>query len=63
VNLDVGQHMDPANPLQTAYYREWVVEDAVPFTGCKRVTVTVRWPGENPTRDVTLVGITAQTGH
>ena len=63
LNLDPGAHYDPGNPIQTAYYRDWNVEDGVPIAGCKRITVNVRWPGESPTRSVTLVGITAQTGH
>jgi type IV pilus assembly protein PilV len=63
VNLDPGTHWDADNPLERAYYRDWSVEDQVPFTGCKRVTVNVRWPGEHPTRTVTLVGIKAQAGH
>jgi type IV pilus assembly protein PilV len=60
--IDAGLHADPENPIQEAYFRTWSVEDAVPFAGCKRITVAVNWPAEGQGNVVTLAAVTAQAG-
>lgn len=60
--IDPGVHADPANPIQAAYFRTWAVEDAVPFAGCKRITVAVNWPVQDGGNVVTLAAVTTETG-
>jgi prepilin-type N-terminal cleavage/methylation domain-containing protein len=40
-SITAGTHNDPANPRNGLYYTQWTVEDDVPITSCKRITINV----------------------
>ena len=52
--LSQGTHIDPLNPLNHIFSREWTVADDVPITGMKRVDVTVSFISKSPDSTVTL---------
>ena len=39
----------------------WNVEDNAPVSGCKRITITVRWPLATSTTRVRLVGVASSS--
>jgi len=43
-DLAAGTHVDPDNPVDGAYGRQWVVQDNNPVQDMKRVTVAVTFP-------------------
>lgn len=43
-DMDAGSHDDPGNPYTGQYYLRWTVEDDVPISRCKRITIVVNRP-------------------
>jgi prepilin-type N-terminal cleavage/methylation domain-containing protein len=53
-DLAAGTHVDPDNPLQIHYNRQWVVIDDSPMEDMKTVTVTVTYDGKSKDNSSTL---------
>jgi Tfp pilus assembly protein PilV len=60
-DLDAGVHNDVGNPFPGSYHVSWNVELNQPFTACKRLTVTVRWPLSGSSNLVRIVGVRPQS--
>ena len=54
-DLAAGVHVDPRNPIQPGFRRQWTVEDNTPISGMKRVTVRVSFQSTSPDSQVVLV--------
>lgn len=61
-DLDAGTHADDENPLEGSYYVTWSVEDDQPISGCKRVTVSTRWPSATAAILARSVVVVPRTG-
>lgn len=46
-DLAGGNHLDPNNPVDNAYRRQWTVQDDTPVEDMKRVSVTVSFPTDS----------------
>lgn len=46
-DLAGGIHLDPNNPVDNAYRRQWTVQDDTPVEDMKRVSVTVSFPTDS----------------
>ena len=60
-DLDPGAHTATGSPLDDIYHVTWNVEDNAPVSGCKRITITVRWPLATSTTRVRLVGVASSS--
>lgn len=47
-DLAAGTHQDPANPVDGAYRRSWVVQENTPLPGMRRIEVTVSFMTSGP---------------
>jgi type IV pilus assembly protein PilV len=59
--LDAGAHTATGSPFSNIYHVTWDVEDNQPVAGCKRITITVRWPLATSTTRVRLVGVASSS--
>jgi prepilin-type N-terminal cleavage/methylation domain-containing protein len=55
--LSNGAHTDPGNPIDSHFTRTWTVQDDYPYTGMKRVNVTVTFPTASADSSVTISSI------
>ncbi len=53
-DLAAGNHVDPDNPIERIYTRDWTVTDNTPVNGMKQVTVTVGFDALGNDNSVTL---------
>lgn len=60
--LTAGTHDDDENPHEGQYYLSWTVEDDVPITSCKRITVFARWPSASSSLNTRVVVVTPRAG-
>jgi hypothetical protein len=55
--LAAGTHAAPTQPGPGGFSLLWTVVDDEPLSGCKRITVMVRWPSEASGNAVRLVDV------
>lgn len=60
-DLTSGTHHDTTYPWPGGYYVSYVVEDDQPFSNCKRITITTRWPSPSSAHRTQLVVINPRT--
>lgn len=53
-DMAAGNHVDPLNPLNTIFTREWTVTDNTPVPDMKRVDVTVTYMSGDNDNSATL---------
>jgi prepilin-type N-terminal cleavage/methylation domain-containing protein len=53
-DLNAGNHVDPENPIDIHYTRNWTVTDNSPLTDMKTVTVTVTYTSGSSDNSATL---------
>jgi len=53
-DLNAGNHVDPENPIDIHYTRNWTVTDNSPLTDMKTVTVTVTYTSGSSDNFATL---------
>ena len=53
-DLNAGNHIDAANPIDGVYTRSWVVTDDVPMAGMKSVALTVAYSDNGIPRNVQI---------
>lgn len=61
-SITAGTHNDPANPRDGLYYTKWTVEDDVPITSCKRITITVARNAVSNPSVARIVVVTPKSG-
>ena len=54
-SLAAGLHLDPNNPVEPGFRRDWTVVDNTPIPGMKRVSVRVSFQSTSPDSQVVLV--------